>query len=115
MLHSALKPHTRYRKFSSTCVPYTVCSTSGWNCTPYSFFSAFSTAAKPQPSVVAMTRKPGAMRSTSTPWLIQYTAVSGTLANSGEPPLWVSSTLPYSRVSALRHSPPSRCIISCSP
>ena len=114
MVHSALKPQMRYRKFSSTCVPYTVCSTSGWNCTPYSFFSAFSTAAKPQPSVVAMTRKPGAMRSTSTPWLIQHTDVSGTFSNRGEA-MWVSSILPYSRVSALRHWPPSRCIISCCP
>ena len=102
MLHSALKPHTLYRKFSSTCIPYSVCCTSGWNCTPYSFCSAFSTAAKPQPSVVAMTLKPGAMRSTSTPWLIQHTDVSGTPANKGEA-VWVSWILPYSRVSALRH------------
>ena len=40
-----------------------------------------------QPSVEATTSKPGASVSTSTPWLIQYTAVAGMSLNRGLLPL----------------------------
>ena len=47
-----------YRKFLSTSMPWTECSTSGWNWTPYSFFSGQAMAAVGQTAVFAVTVKP---------------------------------------------------------
>src|SRR5690606_23829299 len=44
VVQSPLTSHMLYKKFLNTLSPSKQCSTSGWNCTPYSFFSAFCIA-----------------------------------------------------------------------
>src|SRR3712207_7819482 len=49
---------TSNKKFLSICFPNKVCSTSGWNCTPYNFLSSFAIAAHGHSLVVAIISNP---------------------------------------------------------
>ena len=58
-VHAGRHPHTSMRKWSKTSLPRSVCTTSGWNCTPKSRRSGSSMAATGAPALVAVGVKPG--------------------------------------------------------
>ena len=97
-------------------MPWSVCTTSGWNCRPYTLRSAERTAANGQLSDVATVSKPRASAVTRSPWLIQTVLVAGTPLKSGSSAsLRSSSARPNSRAPAASTRPPSSCMRSCMP
>ena len=94
VVQSPLTPQTLYKKFLSTLSPSWQCSTSGWNCTPYNFFSVFSIAATGQSLVCAIDLNPSGSLSIKSVWLIHtiFVDIPSNIADS----LYVISVFPYS-------------------
>jgi hypothetical protein len=61
--------HTLRTKFCRIRWPYSLCVTSGWNCTPNIPSAGFPIAATAQSSVEPSTWKPLGSSSTESPWL----------------------------------------------
>ena len=86
MLQSPAQPAMVRTKFLSSAAPFGVCTTSGWNCTPYSLRESSAIAANGAPVEMPTARKPGGSLVTRSPWLIHTCARSpslNTLSNSG--------------------------------
>ncbi len=108
-VHVPAQPHMPRAKLRRIRPPASVCTTSGWNCTPTIGSLRCATAANGEFSLVAITSKPGGRRSTRSPWLIHTVRSTppGSAANSGWSRSTFSSARPYSRSSAFSTSPPS--------
>lgn len=92
------------------------CITSGWYCTPYSFFSSFSKAATGTTSVDAVTVKPSGAAEQASPWDIHTDWFAGVPSNRVEPFLETASGVrPYSRAPVLSTWPPRVTAISWKP
>ena len=70
-VHKPSQPAMSLMKCSSMRPPWSECVTSGWNCTPKKFFSAWYMPAIGQLSVLAINSKPSGIATTLSPWLIQ--------------------------------------------
>ena len=90
------QPQTSIRKWSKTSLPRSVCTTSGWNCSPKRRRSGSCMAATGAPALVAVAAKPSGTAVMASPWLIHTFDVAGHSGLSGEVPVWVSSVRPYS-------------------
>ncbi len=92
------------------------CITSGWYCTPYSFFSSFSKAATGTTFVDAVTVKPSGAAEQASPCDIHTDWFSGVPSKSVEPTLETCSGVrPYSRAPVLSTVPPRMVAISWKP
>ena len=59
MVQSPAQPAMLRTKFPSSAAPFGVCTTSGWNCTPYSRRESSAIAANGAPVEMPTARKPG--------------------------------------------------------
>src|SRR6188508_623219 len=87
-------------------LPCGVCTTSGWNWTPYRFLSGLSNAATGVDGEVATTSAPSGARVTVSRWLIQ-TVCSPGVPSSSRPPRASSGVLPNSETPVRSTVPPS--------
>ena len=78
MVQSPAQPAMVCTKLASSAAPFGVCTTSGWNCTPYSRRESSAMAANGAPVEMPTARKPGGSRVTRSPWLIHTGARSPT-------------------------------------
>jgi hypothetical protein len=109
-------PHTSNRNDRSTSWPRSVCTTSGWNCTPYTARSRSSSAAIGAPGVDAVTVKPSGARVIASPWLIHTicSAASGS-STSDAASLRCITVRPYSPPPVRSTSPPRSRATSWAP
>ena len=109
-------PHPRRRNRSSTRRPQAVCSTSGWNCTPYRPRPASSKAATGDAPVLAVTVAPGGGSAMASKWLI-HTGWGDGRPPRRTPPLpdTAISARPYSPRSLGPTEPPSCSAMSWAP
>ena len=84
-VHSGRHPQTSIRKWSNTSLPRSVCTTSGWNCSPKRRRSGSCMAATGAPAEVAVATNPAGTAVMASPWLIQTVERAGQSGNSGEP------------------------------
>ena len=115
VVHVGRHPATAYRKCSSTRWPCSLCSTSGWNCTPASRRPASSKAATGASPELATTSKPGGAEVTESPWDIHTESWSGSPANSDPLPVTVSAVRPYSLRPVRVTSPPRAAAMAWKP
>jgi hypothetical protein len=94
------------RKRARTRVPYSVCTTSGWNCTPNRPRSGFSTAATGVAAVRAVTRKPGGAAVQVSPCDIHTCCFAGVPDSRRLAPV-SSAVAPYSARPVRSTVPPS--------
>ena len=93
-----------------------MCSTSGWNCTPYMSRSVFSKAATGAPAEAATTAKPGGAAWHPSPCDIHTCCSRGSPRNSMlDGSVTRSGVPPYSEVPVRATSPPSAWAISWKP
>ena len=109
------QPHTSSRKRSKISEPRSVCTTSGWNCTPKMRRSASCRAATGAPGLVAVATKPAGGSVMASPWLIQTCEVAGQSTHSGEAPVSERLVRPYSPWPVRDTVPPSCSASSCAP
>jgi len=95
--------------------PCSVCSTSGWNCTPARWRSRSSNAATGAPAEHAATVNPSGARVTSLPWLIQTCCVDGSPRSNVPGDVTVNDVRPNSLPPVSVTSPPSDCAIAWNP
>ena len=114
-LQAMSQPQMSRRKVSRICVPYGVCTTSGWNWIPYRPRSASSIAATGDSVDDASAVKPGGASKTVSRWLIQQDCSSGVPARSRPGSLTVRRERPNSPTSAPSTRPPSSSTIACMP
>ncbi|CAM5400934.1 hypothetical protein SALBM135S_04795 [Streptomyces alboniger] len=92
------------------------CITSGWYCTPYSFFSSSSKAATGTTSVDAVTVKPSGAALHASPCDIHTGCSAGVPSKRVESALETESGVrPYSRAPVLSTVPPRVVAISWKP
>ena len=113
-VHVAGASATPYRKFFSTWVPCSVCSTSGWNWTPYRPRSGSSNAAIGVDGEPAVTRAPVGAAVTESRCDIQTVSSSGSPAKSA-PPSARNSVRPNSEAPVRSTEPPRSSAMSCMP
>ncbi len=114
IVQSRAQPQIRTRKLRMIAVPWSLCVTSGWNCTPQKFRAGACTAASGQLAERAMTCDPG-IASMRSPWLIHTVCSPGRPAKSGLVTSQVISVRPNSRWSALTTLPPVLCAVTWMP
>ena len=108
-------PHTSMRKWSNTSLPRSVCTTSGWNCSPNSLRSGSCMAATGAPGLVAVATNPSGTAVMASPWLIHTLEVTGQSGHRGDGPVRDSSVRPYSPWPVRDTVPPSWSAMSCAP
>ena len=108
-------PQTLNTKLDSICVPYCVCTTSGWNWSAYILLSLLNIAANGQVADTAPLSKSAGIASTLSPWLIHTVIVLGISLNSGLPGMTSIVIFPYSRSIPGTTLPPSFWLMSCIP
>ena len=117
-VHPGAHPHTSIRKWSNTSPPRSVCTTSGWNCSPNRRRSASCMAATGAPPDDAVATNPGGTSVMASPWLIQTDDVAGQSGNSGDFPPDAdndNAVRPYSPAPVRDTVPPSCSAMSCAP
>ena len=107
-------PATSYRKFLRMSRPCGVCTTSGWNWTPYSRRRGSSNAAIGVEGEDAVTAAPLGAAVTESRWLIHTTCSAGRSWKSSESNA-SSSALPNSDASVRSTAPPRSRAMSCIP
>ena len=108
------QPHTLKRKFLSIVLPSGVWATSGWNCSPKKPWP-FPITAVGQMSVYASEAKPGGIRATRSPWLIQTGIEKGRYSRSAESMDRWREAWPCSRGDCRTTVPPSWRAMACIP
>mmetsp|Transcript_38655 Transcript_38655/g.69276 ORF Transcript_38655/g.69276 Transcript_38655/m.69276 type:complete len:203 (-) Transcript_38655:555-1163(-) len=105
------------RKCRSVSVPWSVCITSGWYCSPYMRAFTFSIATIAPCWLLATASKPGGSLMHSSPWLIHTSCrLDVWLPYSSDPSSMCIGMRPYSPPSTpTLTSPPSVCTSSCIP
>ncbi len=103
-----------YRKLRMMPLPWSVCATSGWNCTPKKRRRSTCTAASGQLSDSPITVAPG-MASMRSPCDIHTVCSVGRPLNSGLWPCTRSAVRPNSRWSARMTLPPLTWAVVCMP
>jgi len=103
------------RKRLSTAVPCSLCSTSGWNCTPYRPRSGASIAATGVASVLAVTVNPSGATVTLSPCDIHTVCSAGSPANSTPSCATRSGVRPNSATPVRATVPPSAWAIAWKP
>ena len=114
-VHAGRQPHTSIRKWSKTSPPRSVCTTSGWNCSPKRRRSGSCMAATGPPGLVAVAAKPAGTAVMASPWLIHTFEVAGQSGHRGEVPVSDSSVRPYSPCPVRDTVPPSCRAMSWAP
>ncbi len=116
MVQSGRQPAAA-RNRRSTSVPAGVCTTSGWNCTPYSPRPASCTAATGEAAVRAVTAKPGGACVQVSPCDIHTCCGEGSPSSSVSPGpgSTLSAVPPYSPTGVRVTMPPSSETISWNP
>ena len=114
-VQSGRQPAMSKRKFSRTCWPAWVCSTSGCHCTPASPRAVSSKAAIGAPALPASAVNPAGAAATESPWLIQTRSERGSSASRCPGVPTVASVRPNSLSPVLATSPPSAWAIAWNP
>ena len=116
MVHVGRQPAAA-RKRRSSSIPCSVCSTSGWNWTPYSCLAWSSAAATGVPPVRAVTAKPGGAAAQVSPCDIHTCWRAGRPPSRTPPPsgATASAVAPYSPEPVRRTVPPRPATISWKP
>ena len=114
ILHLPEQPQISNRKFRRMSVPLSVCTTSGWNCTPRNPDGGWTTAAFGQSSLSAILSTSGPSDRTESPWLIQTSSSPGNPAKSASEETRIRAR-PYSRDLPGATSQPSARETSCIP
>ena len=109
------QPAPSSRKRSSTRWPCSLCSTSGWNCTPYNPRSGSSNEATGVASVEDVTVKPGGAWVTASPCDIQTLIADGRPDSSTPGSTTASAVRPYSAVPVRATWPPSEAAMAWNP
>ena len=109
------RPQMSRRKVSRICVPYGVCTTSGWNWIPYRPLSRCSRAATGDSVDDASAVKPGGASKTVSRWLIQQDCSAGRPASRRPGSATFSCERPNSPTSAPSTRPPSSSTMACIP
>ncbi len=102
------------RNHLSSSVPNGVCTTSGWNWTPYIRRARLSIAATGEEAVSAVTAKPSGGRTMASRWLIQQTSAARS-PNMPRRERTCSGVLPNSPAPVRATSPPSASAMACAP
>ncbi len=106
-VHDGRHPQTSNRNRLSRSWPRSVCTTSGWNWTPYRARAGSSNAATATAAVAAVTVKPSGAVTIESPWLI-HTCVEGSQRSiSTEPDRASNAVRPNSPVPVRATCPPS--------
>ena len=92
-----------------------MCSTSGWNCTPYSPRAVSSKDATGVAVVVEVTVKPGGASATASPCDIHTDCAAGSPDSSTPGSTTASAVRPYSAVPVRATVPPSEAAIAWKP
>ena len=109
------QPQMSSRKRVRICVPYGVCTTSGWNWMPYSCCSVSSNAATGDSDDDASAVMPGGASYTVSRWLIQHACSAGRPASRRPGSVTVSRERPNSPTSAPSTLPPRFSTMACMP
>ena len=114
-LQSRAQPQTSSRNVVSTCCPYGVWTTSGWNWMPYRPRSTSSTAATGDSVELPAAVKPGGASYTVSRCDIQHGCSAGVPASRRPWSATVSCERPNSPTSAPSTRPPSVSTSACMP
>jgi hypothetical protein len=114
MVHVGWQPAAA-RNWRSICVPCSVCSTSGWNCIPYSCRAGSSAAATGVPAVCAVTANPGGAAAHVSPCDIHTWSCSGSPPRSTPPSGTARAVAPYSPPPVRETVPPRPLTMSWKP
>ena len=114
-VHDGRQPATSYRNRVRIAWPCSVCSTSGWNCTPASPRATSSNAAIGAPADPAVTVNPGGATVTASPWDIHTCCAGGQPAQQHARVGDGQRVRPNSEPPVCATSPPSACVIAWKP
>ena len=109
------QPAPSSRNRLSTSWPCSLCSTSGWNSTPYSPRSTSSKDATGVAPVDEVTVNPGGASATASPCDIQTNCCSGSPLNSTPGSTTASAVRPYSAVPVRATAPPRDAAMAWNP
>ena len=109
------QPAPSMRKRLSTSWPCSLCSTSGWNCTPYSPRAVSSKAATGVCGVEAVTGKPSGASATASLCDIHTDCAPGRPENSTPGSTTASAVRPNSAVPVRATVPPSAAAMAWKP